>query len=101
APKEPQLLADARGSEARGSVAPQRPPRETFSDTFGLAVLYKTGPVAILDPRHRVWRAIVAGEAIPYGAGIRTGPGARLEVAFGESRVRFDANTSACISQAE
>jgi tetratricopeptide (TPR) repeat protein len=81
-------------------VAPARPARERFDDARGLALLRRMGPLAVFDAAHQAWRPIVPGERVPYGSRLRTGPGARAELAFGESRVRLDESSEVTISRA-
>ena len=79
-------------------AASTRGPREVFDDANGLALLRRTGPVAVFDAQHSAWRDVVAGERIPYGASLRTAAGALAELAFGESRVRVDEQSDVTIA---
>ncbi|HEY3321656.1 MAG TPA: VIT domain-containing protein [Planctomycetota bacterium] len=79
----------------------ERPRRDVIDDQLGLALLKRTGLIAICDPQRQAWRSLVAGERIPYGWAVRTASGARAELAFGESRIRLDENTSVTIAQGD
>ena len=77
---------------------PERGPREVIDDARGLALLRNTGPVFVFDGEHQAWRQVVAGERVPYGAALRTAPGALAELAFGQSRVRVDEKSEVSIT---
>jgi hypothetical protein len=94
-----EQLADVkiRKLETKAPDFTNRGPREAIDDSRGLALLRRTGAVAIFDSTHQAWRPIVAGERVPYGTAVRTGAGALAELAFGESRVRLDEKTDVTI----
>jgi len=50
-----------------------RPARTFVSDVRGLMVTSKSGPAAVREPGQPAWRGLTAGDAIAYGATIRTG----------------------------
>ncbi|MBI3832270.1 MAG: tetratricopeptide repeat protein [Planctomycetes bacterium] len=98
---QPEVPAVAAQLPAPPPKHADRGPREAYDDEGGWALLRRTGPVAVFDPALNDWRSIVPGERVPYGARVRTAPGALAELAFGESRVRLDERTEMLVTRGE